>query len=569
MRGRDFPRGVPLTLWALLLLFAGLPLGVLAWDAVWTEKGFSLDAFTRSMADPADRRALFNTVRLVGGVSVFTFLVGVPLGFLFGRTDLPGKRPLSALCTAPFAVPPYVLGIAWIQLLNPSAGWLNRGTSALGLPPMDIYSLPGMVWVMGLALTPLVMLGTADALRRMDATVEEAARMAGASPLRVMATITLPMALPAVLASLSMVVATTAAAFGVPYLLSSGSADSQPVLTTRIFYRMALDPTSGRAQAVGLSALLAGLGVLLPLVLLRLAGRRSFATVTGKAGRASPFPLGRWRWPLAVGVAIYAGLAVVLPVSIIALTSLMQNIGGGVSPSNLTFSRWREVLWGRPDTVRALEHSVWLGAAAATAAVLLGGLIAWIRERSATRGRGQLASLASLPYSIPGTVLALGFLLCFSREMRVMVLSRATFTFALADTLWMLGIAYTVKELAVPVRSLGAALASLHPSLEEAGRMAGAGAVGVLSSITMPLLKSPLLSAWVLVFLPCFSEVTLSILLRGPETSVVGTVLFDLQSYGDPPAAAVLAMLVLLTVALGTGLLALASRFSASNQPSQ
>lgn len=185
----------------------------------------------------------------------------------------------------------------------------------------------------------------------------------------------------------------------------------------------------------------------------------------------------------------------------------------------------------------------------------MGTLVAYLRERTNTPGRGFLAWLAALPYAVPGTVLSLGFILAFSQPISLILAENLRFTLDLKDTLWILGLAYMVKFLAFPVGNARSGLLALHPSLEEAARMSGASWGKALRDVTFPLLRPNLIAAWLLVFLPAFSEITMSILLFGPDTPVVGTLLFNLQAYGDPPGAAVLAVLVAVLV-LGGNLLA-------------
>lgn len=537
----------------LLLVFAGAPLLAMAVQA--------LDpAALSALADPVNLRALWNTVLLCLGTVAFSLVLGVPMGWLLGRTDLPGAAAWRVLLSLPYVVPPYIGAIAWTWLLNPTNGLLNRGLSTLGLPVLDIYSLGGMVWVLGLFLAPFVFLGTADALSRIDPALEEAARMSGATRWQVLRDVTLPLALPAIGAGASFVAAFAAAAFGVPYLLAGGAAQPDWVLSTRIYQALALDPATGRPVAAALSLVLLLVGVGLPTLARRLEGRRSFVSVTGKANRGGRIVLGRFT-PLAVlGLSLYALVAVVLPLSTIALTSLMKGFGGGLSPDNLGLQHWSEVLLERPDTLDALLRSGLLAAAAATAATVIGGLVAWMAVRSPGRGSRAVASLARLPYAVPGTVLALGLLLCFSQEIRLILLERATFTLALLDTAWLLGIAYTVKHLAFPVGTVQAALQGLDPALEEAARMSGAGWGRSLRDVVLPLLLPSVVASWFLVAMPAFSEITMSVLLYGPRTPVVGTVLFQLQSYADPPAAAVLAVVLTAVVLLLSGGVRLLSR---------
>lgn len=503
---------------AALLLFVAVPLGLLLLRA--GDPGAAL----------AHADAALNTLLLCAGVLALALAVGVPLGFALARVRMPGW--LVGASTLPYAIPPYVTTIAWIQLANPTNGLLTRWL------PLDVYGLGGMIWVLGLHLSPFVSLAVRDALGRLDPALEEAALLCGASPVRVVRDVTLPMVLPAVIAAAGFVVGATAASFGVPYLLSAPSDTPVPVLTTRIYQALELAPATGRPLAVTLALGLLVVGVGLP-ALLRLAeGRRSYAVAkTGK--RVAPV---RAPWALA-GVGLYLLVAVGLPVASIAATSLMARFGGGLGPENLTLANWEKVL-GSARTLDALGRSLLLAAAAATATVVVGALVAHAAERTSSPFTRALAALARAPYMVPGTVLALGLLLAFSQEVRVIVAERATFALALADTAWMLGIAYSVKFLALPVDGTRAALRAVHPSLEEAARIAGAGWGRTLKDVTLPLLAPALGTAWFLVFVPSFCEVTLSVLLRGPRTEVLGTLLFYLQSYADPQSAAVLAMVV-------------------------
>ncbi len=528
----------------LLALFVFVPLGALFAD-------LDLEAL-RAVLRPLERAAALHTLLLALGTTATALVLGLPLGVLLARTDLPGAGLFRVLVTLPWVVPPYVGAIGWLLLTNPTTGWLNVPLRALGLPVLDPYGLGGMVWVMGLESAPLVALATADALSRMDASLEEQARIAGCSPIAAVLKVTLPLVAPAVLAAASFVASGAAAAYGVPYLLASGSSRPTWVLTTRIAQQLDLSPTTGRPAAVALSLVLLAIGVGLPaLVGLGLRGR-SFTTVRGKITRPAPLRLGVLRPVAALGVAAFVGVASALPLGALLLASVSKNVGRAFSADNLTLEHYGAAMTG--GAAAAFGRSFVLAAGAATAAVLLGALVAYLEQRTTARGRSLVATAARLPYAVPGTVLALALLLAWSQEVRLVVLDRVSFVLALSDTLWLLGLAYMVKFLALPVGSLGAALRSVDVSLEEAARVAGAGWVRAVGGVTFRLLLPALASTWLLVFLPAFSEVTMSVLLAGPRTRVVGALLFELQTYGDPPAAAALAVLVTAVVIAGQAL---------------
>jgi iron(III) transport system permease protein len=486
-------------------------------------------------------RAAWNTARLCAGALCVALIAGVPTGLALARARLP--RWLGAACALPYAVPPYVTTLAWIQLANPTNGALTAYV------PLDVYSLPGMCWVLGLHLSPLVALSVRDALGAVDPALEEAARVSGASPLRVARDVTLPMIAPALAASSAFVVGASAASFGVPYLLGMPAATPVPVLTTRIYQALELDPVGGRPLAVMLALALLLVGTAVP-ALLRLAeGRRAYATA--RAGRArTPVP----STFATAGVCAYLLVAVGLPLASVVMTSVRARAGAPLAPDGLTTAHWAAVL-GDPRTREALLRSLGLAAAAATASVVSGGLLAHAAERGGSRLARGLAAFARVGWTLPGTLLALAMILAFSQEIRLIVADRVTFVLALADTVWLLGIAYVVKLLALPVDATRAATRALHPSLEEAARVSGASWARTLRDVTVPLLAPALTTAWFLVFVPSFCEVTLSVLLRGPRTEVLGTRLFMLQGYGDPAEAAVLAL-----VAAAASLLGLAAR---------
>ncbi len=513
-----------------------------------------------SILKPLNLEAAGNTLMLVVGVLAVAWGLGAPLGFLFGRTRFAAFERLMLWCTLPYVIPPYITAIAWIALLNPQNGLLNRPLLAAGLPPVNIYSLGGMIFVIGLETTPLVMLAVADGLKRMDSSFEEQARMAGASPWRVASTITLPLILPRLVSAGSMAIATAAASYGVPYLLASGTTDPDIVLTTRIAQALDLPPATGRPVALALSLVLLLLGLGIGGMLKWLLGRRRFTLVTGKSTRASAFELGRLQ-PLAVAfLVLYLAVGVVLPVATVAVTSILQNFGGGLGLENLTLANYAHVLLGRADTLPSIGRSLGLAFAAATAAVGLGVAIAWNRVRNTGRLTRAVTQLAQLPYAIPGTVLALGLILAWSQEIRL-ITPVATFVLALGHSIVLIGMAYTLKFLAIPVGNHETALEAVDPALEEAARISGAGPFASFRNITGPLLLPTMLTSWWLVFLPAFTEVTMSILLAGPSHRVVGTLLFDLQTYGDPPLAAVLAMVVLGIALTGNTLLRSLTRY--------
>jgi iron(III) transport system permease protein len=344
-----------------------------------------------ALLDPLELRAARNTVAVVAGTTTLSLTAGVALGVLLARTDLPHPERLRTWLVVPYVLPPYVTALGWLLLLNPATGWLYRG--------LDPYSLAGMIAVLAVEHTPLVLLATLDALGRMDGSLEEQARIAGAGPLGTLRRVTLPLVAPAILAAASFVASSSAAAFGVPYLLSTGASDPTFVLTTRIAQALDLDPAAGRPRAVALSLVLLAVGVVVP----GLAGwwlrGRSTTTVRGKVVRPSVLPLGGLRWPAFAVVCAVIAATTALPLGAIALASVRPNLGS----DGFTGTHYARLVTGPAAGVFA--RSAVTAAAAAAAAVGVGALVAWREVRAGDRALG---AVARLPYAVPGTVLALG-----------------------------------------------------------------------------------------------------------------------------------------------------------------
>lgn len=506
---------------------------------------------------PGEAGALGNTLVIASGAAGLALVLGTPLALLLFRTDLPLRGVFTVLFTLPSAIPAFIWGMGWLSLASPRAGYLNR---LLGEGTLDIYGPAGIAFVEGLSGLPLVLLAGAAALRRVDPALEEAARVCGASPVRALLATTLPLALPSLLSGAVMVFLMAASAFGVPYLLGVSASPPTRVLTTRIYELVLLggDEGLGRASVLATALLLLTPVALVATWALGRSGRVRLSA--GKGVSSRPFPLGR-AWGLAtVAVGAVCAVLVLLPLGAILLTSMQRSFGAELAWKELTLAHWSGVLL-EPRTLRATGQSLLLAAGAAGLVCAL-GLGAAVLQRAFRRLGVGVEALAVWPYALPGTVLALALLVAFSRDLRFILLERAAFVLALAHTPWLLLIAYAGKHLALGARNSTEALAQIDPSLAEAARVSGAGPLRAFVDAPLPLMRPALAVAFVLAFLACATEITMSVLLVPAGSEVLGTLLFELQSYADPAAAAVLACAFVALVVLGQAVLALVQRRS-------
>jgi iron(III) transport system permease protein len=509
---------------ALLIAFTVVPLGFMLWRAGSSGEGITLAAL---WTQPETLHALRGTLVTSAGAAAISFFLGLPLAVLLERTDLPARRALLGAFTLPTAIPPYIWCMGWISLANPKAGLLNR---VLGAGTFDIYSAGGIAFVLGGAGLPLVMLPAAAVLQRLDASLEEAARLCGAGPLRTLLSVPVRLALPAAASGAALVFLFGAASFGVPYLLGVTATPPTPTLTTRIYSQMLMGP-SGLWPAAGLSLLLLAMAAIV-LALSRLLGRA--AQLSGKGIKVRPLALGRWRTPVLALCAVLAVGFIVAPLAAVALTSLSTPSGA------ITVSHWGRVLTDA-RTIDASVRSLLLALAAGAAVTALGLVLALMRSRT-------VELLGAWPYAVPGTVLAIALLATFSRDLRFVFADRFALVLALSNTLWLLLLAWVAKHLAFGVRNASEGLARVDESLAEAARVSGAGPLRAFRDAVLPQLEAPLAAAFTLTFLTCATELTLAVLLVPAGRDVLGTLLFELQSYADPASAAVIACAFVLLV---------------------
>ena len=535
----------------------------LAWAALVVPLlAFALIPLARLLAG-AQPSALLDERSLLGlrgtaltslGAAALAFALGLPLSLLIERCELPGRPALRALFTLPAALPPFVFAMGWVALANPSAGWLNQ---LLHAKLFDVYGAGGIAFVLGVSGTPLVYLACRAALQRVDSSLEEAARICGAGPLRTLVTISAPLAMPAALSGAALVFLFAASAFGVPYLLGVTATPPTHTLTTLAYSQLLTGP-HGLSQAAALAIWL----LLLATVVLALAewlGRRARTAISvGKGLALRPMSLGRWRAPAFAAVCALALLAVLLPLGAVALTSLQPSYGRF---DGLTMRHWSAQLT-HPRTLAAAARSLML-ALGAGATVTLGGLgYALLGRRSSWLAKAPRL-LSSWPYAVPGTVLALALVLSFSRDLRFVFADRFALVLALANTLWLVGVAYVVKHLALGTRNAAEGLARADPSLAEAARLSGAGPLRAFFDATLPQLRPALAAGFTVTFLACATEMTMSVLLAPTGKDLLGTLLFETMSYADPNGAAVLACAFVLLVGAGLSVQAWLTREAA------
>ena len=483
--------------------------------------------------------AVVRSLEIAAAVSLLAGAAGIGLAWLVSRTDVPGGNGLASLLSVPYAIPAYLLGMAWVVLGNPSVGFFRHW-----LPATGSYGVLGIVLIEASVAFAFPFLELKAGFERMDPALEEAARMSGAGPLRVFRDVSFPLLRPALLNGMLLAFLYAISSFGVPALL--GLPVRKYTLTTLIYSRLRLGGAEGLKSGFELSLLLLAIaGACLALSAWRTSRLRAAPLAGGKSSRPSLVRLGAWGRVLSGTVAWgFFFWAVILPWGALAISALAP-VAGRYSPSEWTLGHLKYVV-SLPDFREAVLNSLGLSLVMATFVVGGGFLLGFeaIRKR---KGWAQAwVQLAGIPFATPGTVLAMGVLF-------IAVVS-ARFGMPINEPLFMMAAAYGIKYAAVGARSMTMAFSQVDPVLEEAARVSGASEPELLWTIWVPLLRKAILAAFLLALLPMLTELTMSVLLTGPGAATLGTVLFDLQEYADQPSAAALAW-ILLSLALAVSLL--------------
>ena len=526
---------------AVLVLFVVLPMLYLVYKSLIVGGTLDIHHYRTVYGNIVNWNALSNTLRVSLYSTILAVIISFPLAWLIGRTDLPCKNFFRTLFVATYMIPPYVGAIAWIQLLNPRVGYVNKflvESLHLAEAPFNIYSIGGMVWCLTLFYAPFAFITISRAMEKMDPTLEEASRVSGASPLRTLWNVTIPLMYPSILAGGVLVFIGVASAFGTPSII--GMPANIEVLTTRIVTYIYMGDTKGiqEATALAVSLMLAANG-LLYLSMFGL-GKKEYVTIGGKSTRPNLVEMGKWKWPAFAVVLGYGAISVILPVSSVLVTSMMKSMSRPATLDNLTVERWFDAFKNQQYT-EPLMNSFILAIIAATAATIIGIFIAYLLVKTNVKGKKIPDALATLGGATPGVVIALALIITFS----------GAFGLNLYSTMSILVIGYIVKYLTMSVRTISASLSQVHSSLEEAALNSGASWLQSLKDIMWPLIRPSIVAGWFLVFMPSFYELTISIILYGSQTKTIGVLLYELQTYADPQDASVLAVIILLIVLLG------------------
>ncbi|HZS03002.1 MAG TPA: iron ABC transporter permease [Chloroflexota bacterium] len=507
---------------------------------------WSLDAWRTALGDPSMVQAVWNTVLLMLAQHGLSLPIAVALAWVLARTDLPGAHWLEFAFWIAFFLPALPVTLGWILLLDPEYGLLNQVVAGvLGHGVFNIYSFWGIVWahIAHSSIAVKVMLLT-PAFRNLDASLEEASRISGASTLGTVWRVVVPVMAPALLVVALLAAIHSMQAFEVEAIL--GPPFQFFIFSTKVYRLINQEPPLfAAATALSTSVLV----LVMPLIFLQrwMTTRRSYTTVSGQF-RGGKVRLGRWRRPvfaLVLGVAL---LITVVPFTFLMLGTFMKLFGFFNLPQPWTTEHWGRV-FGDPIFLTSVRNTLAIALGTAVVAVALFSLIAYVAVRTRYAARGALDFISWFPSTLPGIILGLGLLWVFLGNPLLR---------PLYGTLAILIVATVISTMTLGVQIIKSHLVQFSFELEEAARIGGGGWWHVYQHVVLPLLMPVLLLVGAVSFISAARNVSTVALLATSGTRPLSLLQLDFMVEGRYEAAAVVGVIVVL---LTTGIALIARVF--------
>ena len=530
---------------AILVIFVAWPVLLILFNAFFVEGKFNSLDFYNVLTEPETFQALKNSFVIACMTTVGSVIVGTFFAWLVTRTDLPYKTFMKSLFLVPLMLPSFIGALAWKMLLSPHSGYINKMWMEMfntTEPLFNIYSYAGIALVEVMYLFPFVFIQVCGALERMDPTLEESARISGAGLLTITRKITIPLVLPSIMSGALLIMLYSMAHFGTVAVLGiEQGIYNIPTLIYEKIHQSAGSFASIRTGTVLATVLIASAALII-WTQQKILSRGHYQIIGGKSFRPMELKLRGLRYPLLFFCLAYIGFTIVLPTVVIFLVGGVQTYGLSIlDPNNLSLDNYKYILFEYDVTRDAIWNSVTLGLAAAFITMFAGVMISYVIVKMKVKGKGILEFLGMLPFSVPGSVIALGVILAWS----------GAYGINIYNTVWIILVSYIARYMAFSLKANSAALEQVHDSLMEASRSCGASMWQSLKDIVIPLVRPGMISAFFLIFLPALRELTVSIMLYAPTTRTIGVAIYTLNEDGETVMSTALAGIALILIVLG------------------
>lgn len=529
---------------AILVIFVAWPVLLILFNAFFVDGKFNSMDFYKVLTEPETFQALINSLIIASMTTVGSTIVGTFFAWLVTRTDLPYKTFMKSLFLVPFMLPSFIGALAWKMLLSPHAGYINKwfmATFNTTEPLFNIYTYHGISCVEVMYLFPFVFIQVCGALERMDPTLEESARISGAGLFTITRKITIPLVLPSIMSGALLIMLYSMAHFGTVAVL--GIEQGIYNIPTLIYEK--IHESAGSFASIRTGTVLATVLIVSAACIIwaqqKVLSKGQYQIIGGKSFRPMELKLRGLRYPLLFFCLAYIGFTILLPTMVIFMVGGVETYGLPLTWENLSLDNYKYILFEYDVTRDAIFNSVTLGLAAAFITMFAGVMISYVIVKMKVRGKGILEFLGMLPFSVPGSVIALGVILAWSGQ----------FGINIYNTVWIILVSYIARYMAFSLKANSAALEQVHDSLMEASRSCGASMWQSLKDIVIPLVRPGMVSAFFLIFLPALRELTVSIMLYAPTTRTIGVAIYTLNEDGETVMSTALAGIALIIIVLG------------------
>ncbi|MGZ3332527.1 MAG: ABC transporter permease [Gemmatimonadaceae bacterium] len=520
-------------------------IALLLWTVIYPNVAVIAGSFENGLghwrefaASPADREALWTSL-VISVASVFASLaIGVPLAFLLGRFEFPGRRLLRAVATLPAALPPLVGVIAFLFLYGESGLVTRVVQRALGMAeaPWRLKGIGAIVFVHAYTMYVYVFLFVSAGLERFDATLDEAASGLGANTWQRLRRVTLPLLMPAVAGSALLVFMNALGSFSAPYVFGGGLR----VLSTQIL----ASKTNGAMGLAYVETTVLALSAVAGLILFRWLDRKRRYTLASKGGRSRRMiGSGRVQILMTVASAIIV-IALVLPHLMVILVSFARDGAWTtqVLPPEYTLENYRR-LFTESELWKPITNSVSMALIATAANLVVCFIAAYLIVLRRFGARGLLELLVALPWAIPATAIALGLAATFNRN------DLLTARVLLVGTFWILPLAYFIRDIPLVASAVESSLRQMDASLEDAARGLGASWLMTMRRVILPAARPGLIAGGLLAAVTAVGEFVASVVLYTHSNRPISMeILAQLRALAFGTAAAYSVLLIFLVL---------------------
>lgn len=494
-----------LVILALFLIFVVYPLIMVLYKSVIDPKsgGLTFENFTRFFTRRYYTNTMLNSFKVTLVATSISAVLGLLMAYITRSIRIAGSKTLNILIVISYLSPPFIGAYAWIQLLGRN-GLITKVINAI-LPGVDfggIYGFAGIVLVFSLQSFPLVYMYVAGALQNLDNSLNEAAESLGASNVKRVSSIIVPLVLPTVLASSLLVFMRVFSDFGTPMLIGEGYRTFPVVLYNQFMGEVTNDDFFSAALCV--------IMMLITLVFFfvqrQVSRRHSYSMTALKP--MEPKRVGIKSSLLAHGFVYLVTLLALLPQLMVIATSFLKESTPGMFTSTLTLDNYLNTIVAKNNKV--IGNTYLYGLAAILLVVVIGVLISYLAERKRSAVTSTLDTLTMLPYIIPGSVIGIAFLYSLSRP-----------PLALSGTATIIIIALAIRRMPYTIRSSSAIISQISPSIEEAAISLGASELRSFRQVTLPMMLPGILAGAIMSWITVISELSSSIILYRANTQTL------------------------------------------------